>query len=341
MSSQPLHANAGEVAMTVATDTLVALRAAVDHAAHLLPSQNPLQLFVHHNTLHAFEEQPFRQGVEAAADLYGARSWCRLPWYRAAYAEGRILQRDLDDVLRIELSDEPLELPGLILPRRDAVKMLMLAPETGLHEREASAWALHEMAYLERIPEGLDRSSDERLRLAGDAPKVLRALWKACSAIAIEPPEPVRRLRLAVELERHLGGDLDAIVEPHLIRWAAAYLDLGQAYWPMPHRELGFYGAMLFHLYGIGTNLLPGGGWLRAEIRRLRAAGISAIASVRESLTEIGVADADLEAFVTETLLALPGFGGMFVRLHERPDFAPVAPPPTDVMDLLAIRLLC
>lgn len=340
MSAPSPHARPVDTA-TAATDPLALVRAAVHHAAHLLPSQNPLQLFVHHNTLHAFEHLPFRQGVEAAADLHGARAWCRLPWYRQAYAEGRILQRDLDEVLRIELVDEALELPGRTLPRREAVKLLMLAPETGLHEREASAWALHEMAHLEQIPAGLDRSSDERLRLAGDAPKVLRALWQACSAVASEPPEPTPRTRLAAEVARHLGDDLDAVVEPHLIRWAAAYLDLGQAYWPMPHRELGFFGAMLHHLDGLGTHFLPGGRWLRAEIRRLRAQGVSAAASAQASLAEIGVADADIEAFVTETLLALPGFGGMFVRLHERPDFAPVAPPPTDVMDLLAIRLLC
>jgi hypothetical protein len=33
---------------------LARLRQAVEHAAHLLPMQGPIGVFVHHNTLHAF-----------------------------------------------------------------------------------------------------------------------------------------------------------------------------------------------------------------------------------------------------------------------------------------------
>ena len=32
------------------------LEQAINHAAHLLPAQGPITVFIHHNTLHAFEE---------------------------------------------------------------------------------------------------------------------------------------------------------------------------------------------------------------------------------------------------------------------------------------------
>ncbi len=34
---------------------------AIDHASHLLPSQGPIAVFVHHNTLHALEEHTLRR----------------------------------------------------------------------------------------------------------------------------------------------------------------------------------------------------------------------------------------------------------------------------------------
>ncbi len=39
------------------------LVAAIEHASHLLPTQGPIRVFVHHNTLHAFEHYKFWEGV--------------------------------------------------------------------------------------------------------------------------------------------------------------------------------------------------------------------------------------------------------------------------------------
>ena len=66
------------------------LRHAVDHVAHLLPKQGPIGVFVHHNTLHAFEHLPFEQAVIEAWHLFGAEPYMSEAAYRAELARGRI-----------------------------------------------------------------------------------------------------------------------------------------------------------------------------------------------------------------------------------------------------------
>ena len=48
------------------------IAAILEDVAHYLPSQGPIKTFVHHNTLHHFEDKEFFDAIDAAADIYGA-----------------------------------------------------------------------------------------------------------------------------------------------------------------------------------------------------------------------------------------------------------------------------
>ena len=64
--------------------------------------QGPIGVFVHHNTLHAFEDLPFEQAVIEASHLFGAEPYMTEAAYRAELARGRIQPEDIDAVLESE-----------------------------------------------------------------------------------------------------------------------------------------------------------------------------------------------------------------------------------------------
>src|ERR1043165_9691424 len=72
---------------------------ALAHARHILPAQGPIGNFVHHNTLHAFQHEPFHEAVRHASDVYGTQGYLSETVYRAALAEGRVDEDDLEDAL--------------------------------------------------------------------------------------------------------------------------------------------------------------------------------------------------------------------------------------------------
>lgn len=64
---------------------------------HFLPAQAPLKDFIHHNTLHAFQELPFFKGLRKASVLFGYNVSLSLAEFRNLYAEGKISERVFED----------------------------------------------------------------------------------------------------------------------------------------------------------------------------------------------------------------------------------------------------
>ncbi len=98
---------------------------AVAHATHLLPSQGPISVFVHHNTLHAFEHLTFEQAVVAGGRLYQCEPYLSEDRYRTEFSNGRIRIEDLQEVLLDDLGEA---VSGLIATfgTRYALRLAML-----------------------------------------------------------------------------------------------------------------------------------------------------------------------------------------------------------------------
>jgi len=86
------------------------LHDAIHHAAHLLPAQGPIGVFVHHNTLHAFQHLPFETAVLEASEIFGTQPYMAEADYRRDLTRGRIQEGDIDAVLAAEPDREIL--PG-------------------------------------------------------------------------------------------------------------------------------------------------------------------------------------------------------------------------------------
>jgi hypothetical protein len=81
----------------------------IEHAAHLLPAQGPITVFIHHNTLHALEDLEFTEAVKQGGHIFGCHPYLSEDRYRDALRRGRIRFADLQSVLEQDLGDEAWE----------------------------------------------------------------------------------------------------------------------------------------------------------------------------------------------------------------------------------------
>jgi uncharacterized protein YbcC (UPF0753/DUF2309 family) len=261
--------------------------------AELLPTQGPIDVFIHHNTLHAFEHLPFEEAVHAASKVYGAEAFLPEQRYLEEFRNGRIAESDLDAVLSTLTLDAagvgghsfaevltqflivapPVEsfqeVKWMLRESRTSVRPQGIAPEK-LHgwlnahlENVNKRDALHHINY--DAAEGLEEivaSLSKEIRV-NDSESVV--LWAAALLLSAEVYEHERE---AAESETF--ALLDELCNPILIRFCEEYLDLGFSNQLMPARGRGMLACFLA-LIDSAHFAVPG--WLRAARKDLSQLG--------------------------------------------------------------------
>ena len=99
------------------------------HLKHLLPAQAPLKDFIHHNTLHAFQEDRFPLALHKAARWFGYKTTFTVNEYRKLYEQGRIRPEVLRRVMVEQKGEAHAEewLERLVSKRYDST----IAPRIG------------------------------------------------------------------------------------------------------------------------------------------------------------------------------------------------------------------
>jgi len=368
---------------------LVHLSEVIERAAHLLPAQGPITVFIHHNTLHGFENTPFHEAVKRGALVFGCQPYLTEDRYREELRQGRIRFDKLKRVLAQDLgrsAQEPLPLFGSRLDLRlamlqyplrsgptpeliwfvaeaDALRRIRSEASFAVRSRliaETRRWVVRDLRGIrelarngashhgaEGLSELLERFGGSRIESWTDDDWegfTLHALWRVCCngirdlpQFSSPPPPTIRHRDLLLEAT---GEDTDALVHGLLIPFCAAFLDQGVARWQLPRREEGFVRAFtsLYRRSGGSPERWRRG--LANALGRLEDEGIGPLESIHESLDQLGVADEEWEPFLSSTLLALRGWGGMIQQVESRGDRVVRPIPQRSLVEFLAVRLI-
>jgi uncharacterized protein YbcC (UPF0753/DUF2309 family) len=147
------------------TSQLAHLAEVVEHAAHVLPAQGPITVFIHHNTLHAFEDLPFHEAVKKASHVFGCQPYLPEDRYREELQRGRIRFSELQQVVAQDLGERA----GDKIPRfgtRLDVRLAMLQYPLRTGPTHELIWHVAEANALRRVRE--ETSSAVRSRLIAE-----------------------------------------------------------------------------------------------------------------------------------------------------------------------------
>jgi uncharacterized protein YbcC (UPF0753/DUF2309 family) len=317
------------------------LQQIVASAAHFLPAQGPIGVFIHHNTLHAFQHLSFEEAVQTAARRFQTEPFMPEAAYQKALSVGRIRQEDLDVVLAREADEE-------IFPRslwRREFRRLLLDPGLRSITPDNIEWLMDEKGLLDQLRTDL-APAVRQLVLDGKAENAaVRELFAVCYRRLISSPKLAKIEAVEVSARPRdallalSGIDTDHTVNAWLIRLCAAYLDQGLAYWPMPAHKYG--------LYPVVRSLLAQPAWLPPELldgltsafQQQEAERKTSAEVVLDCLHKFGIPQSEWESVLIAELLALPGWAGLMHKLAMEPELAPHEPVPCSLMDFLAVRL--
>lgn len=309
------------------------IQQAIEHATHYLPSQGPIKVFVHHNTLHAFEDLKFDQGVLKGLEKYGCEPYFSEARYRQEMAKGRIRQEDLESVLIDDLGDEADRLVASFGTRYGLRLAMLCSPIQQLPSRELD-WLLSETQVLEEGPS------------SGDLAKSRRALWDACVYGVSSVPRGWNQASPKVHngprdrLIESVGYDTDRWVHEWLIRYCSAFLDQGFAPFTLVDRDRGFLETFL-ELYRPRWQLLPS--WLKRlpeYLGRVKTESRDRLELIVELLQRLGIDEEEWDVFIEQSLLALRGWAGMIWQMESQTPWTPYPMPKGTLIEFLLVRLL-
>ncbi len=186
----------------------------IDHASHLLPAQGPITVFIHHNTLHAFEDLPFDEAVKKGAHVFGCHPYLTEDRYRDELRKGRIRFSTLREVMERDLGEGAWE----EIPRfgtRLELRLAMLQYPLRTGPTEELVWHVAEANALRRVRS--EASSAVRSRLIAETRRWVMRDLRSRSEL---PGDGSRRVPAAPGVADSLAELLDRFGESRIEAWS-------------------------------------------------------------------------------------------------------------------------
>ncbi len=275
------------------------LRSHVNLAGDVVARLWPMRTFISRNPLQGFEHLPFEEGVQEGERLFGGRGYLPEDFYRAAYREGRIDLRCLQEVLQPLVSDKHVQFGDRRLSHLEVLTAVMVhairlerAPRESMRPEDPSD---HSSTESDRIACWLQAIMPREVWSRGDDPE--------------QPPvdERLDQETLAAWCDRTIGGEVTEQINRHMIKWLTVFCDEGEAAWSMPCRDQTFFRAWKAAArYDQSLRFLG----LDGAGKKIQSLSDRPEDALLESLQMMGIPPPAWQRYLSLHLAALPGWAG-------------------------------
>lgn len=287
----------------------------------------PMQTFIHHNPLHGLEHLPFEEAIEQGRKFLDGKGYLSNNEYRNYYQQGRISLETIHDALKHQTQNQLITIGNRKISHLEALRTILIHGTGSTAPDVASA-------ILRESPSDLDVKGliDKLQTLSG-----LKAHPYSLNDHAdIEIKELSSTFTLANWCDHALGTTIQDHINHELIKWCSGFLDEGHAPWPMPLRDLKFYGGWKVLAQDDRSGPLLGIPQWRSKIQNLPNRPEDAMV---ETLEAMAIPHDLWIDYFTMHLAQLSGWAGFIKWRSEQSDYAWQNAFRIDLVKYLAVRL--
>ena len=203
-------------------DTRQKLLDVLDHFEHSLPAQAPIRDFVHHNTLHGFENLKFPDALKSANEITGAYGYWSKEKFRETYKQGRINNDDIQHALQnnaaLKAEKQIFQIGDRTFCRGDIYRVALLYPIKNISPSQLR-WHRDEAHALKKFQTDVAETARKNLLQLANAyglnseAAALHALWASCIEILkldTELPHPEDLMNFSPEQAEKMFASLSS-----------------------------------------------------------------------------------------------------------------------------------